>query len=63
VERQVEISGPDALEFVGRLTPRDLSQCAVGQGKYVLIAAEDGGVINDPVLIRIAQDRFWLERT
>src|SRR5205823_14562786 len=42
-----------------RLTPRDLSTCAVGQGKYVLITADDGGVINDPVLLRLAEDRFW----
>ena len=60
VERQVEISGPDALTLAQRLTPRDLSRCAVGQGKYVLITADDGGVINDPVLLRLAEDRFWL---
>jgi glycine cleavage system aminomethyltransferase T len=60
VERQVEISGPDAFALTQRLTPRDLSECAVGQGKYVLITAEDGGIINDPVLLRIAEDRFWL---
>ncbi|TME25677.1 MAG: glycine cleavage system protein T [Chloroflexi bacterium] len=60
VERQVEISGPDAFTLTQRLTPRDLSRCAVGQGKYVLITADDGGVINDPVLLRLAEDRFWL---
>ena len=60
VERQVEISGPDAFAFTNMLTPRDLSSCAVGQGKYVLITAEDGGIINDPVLLRLAEDRFWL---
>jgi len=59
VERQVEISGPDAFTLAQRLTPRDLSTCAVGQGKYVLITADDGGVINDPVLLRLAEDRFW----
>ena len=59
VERQVEISGPDAFGLAQRLTPRDLSQCAVGQGKYVLITAEDGGIINDPVLLRLAENRFW----
>ena len=41
VERQVEIPGPDAFEFTNLLTPRDLSRCAVGQGKYVLITGED----------------------
>ncbi len=60
VERQVEIRGPDALEFTQLLTPRDLSDCAVGEAKYVLITAEDGGIINDPVLVRVSEDRFWL---
>ena len=60
VERQVEISGPDAFAFTNMLTPRDLTSCAVGQGKYVLITADDGGIINDPVLLRLAEDRFWL---
>jgi aminomethyltransferase len=60
VERQVEITGPDAFAFTNRLTPRDLSRCAVGQGKYVLITAEDGGIINDPVLLRLGEDHFWL---
>ena len=41
VERQVEITGPDAFDFTNMLTPRDLGRCQVGQGKYVLITAED----------------------
>jgi len=60
VERQVEITGPDAFAFTNRLTPRDLTRCAVGQGKYVVITAEDGGVINDPVLLRLGENHFWL---
>ena len=60
VERQVEITGPDAAQFTQLLTPRNLSQCAVGQCKYVLITNADGGIINDPVLLRLAEDRFWL---
>jgi aminomethyltransferase len=60
VERQVEITGPDAFAFTNMLTPRDLSKCAVGQGKYVVITAEDGGIINDPVLLRLAENHFWL---
>jgi glycine cleavage system T protein len=60
VERQVEITGPDAFEFTNRLTPRDLSKCAVGQGKYVAITADDGGVVNDPVLLRLGENHFWL---
>jgi aminomethyltransferase len=60
VERIVEITGPDASAFVNTLTCRDLTTCAVGQGKYVLITAEDGGIVNDPVLLRIGADRWWL---
>ena len=60
VERQVEITGPDAFAFTSLLTPRDLSRCAVGQGKYVVITADDGGIINDPVLLRLGENHFWL---
>lgn len=60
VERQLEITGRDAFTFVNMLTPRDLTRCAVGQGKYVVITAEDGGIINDPVLLRLGENHFWL---
>ena len=60
VERQVEITGPDAFKFTNMLTPRDLDTCAVGQGKYVVITAGDGGIINDPVLLRLGENHFWL---
>ncbi len=59
-QRQVEITGPDAARFTQLLTPRDLSTCAVGQCKYVLVTAEDGGVLNDPVLLRLGENHFWL---
>jgi glycine cleavage system T protein len=60
VERQVEIKGPDAFELTNMLTPRDLTKCAVGQGKYVILTAEDGGLVNDPVLLRLGENHFWL---
>ena len=60
VQRQVEITGPDAARFTQFLTPRNLSSCAVGQCKYVLLTTERGGIVNDPVLLRLAEDRFWL---
>ena len=60
VERQVEITGPDAYQFIQLLTPRDLSKLAVGQCKYVLIVNEQGGILNDPVLLRLGQNHFWL---
>jgi glycine cleavage system aminomethyltransferase T len=60
VERCVEISGPDALVFTNLLTCRDLTTCAVGQCKYVLLTDANGGIVNDPVLLRLEDDRFWL---
>ncbi|SDZ50772.1 aminomethyltransferase [Jannaschia faecimaris] len=60
VERQVEITGPDAARFTQMLTPRDLSRMAVGQCKYVLITNANGGILNDPIVLRLAEDHFWL---
>jgi aminomethyltransferase len=59
-ERQVEITGPDAARFTQLLTPRDLSKCAVGQCKYVVLTSDNGGVVNDPVLLKLGEDHFWL---
>src|SRR2546429_3480794 len=53
VERQVEISGKDGAKFAELITPRDLTKCDVGQGKYVVITDENGGIINDPLLVRL----------
>jgi glycine cleavage system aminomethyltransferase T len=60
VERCVEIAGTDALAFTDLLTCRDLTTCEVGQCKYVLLTEGRGGIVNDPVLLRLAEDRFWL---
>ena len=60
VERQVEITGPDAYQFIQLLTPRDLSKLAIGQCKYILIVNEQGGILNDPVLLRLGENHFWL---
>ncbi len=60
VERQVEITGPDAAKFTQLLTPRDLSKLVVGQCKYILITNADGGLLNDPILLRLAENHFWI---
>ncbi|MGH2763516.1 MAG: glycine cleavage T C-terminal barrel domain-containing protein [Thermoleophilaceae bacterium] len=59
-ERQIEISGPDAFELTNLLVARDLNKCAVEQCKYVFLCLPDGGIINDPVLLRVEENRFWL---
>lgn len=61
VERTVEVRGPDADHFVDFLTCRDLTTCAVGQGKYMLVIAPDGGIVNDPVLLHVAKNTWWMQ--
>lgn len=60
VERQVEITGPDAAKFTQMLTPRDLSKLSVGQCKYILITNAEGGLLNDPILLRLGESHFWI---
>ena len=60
VERQVEITGPDAAKFTQMLTCRDLSKMAVGQCKYILITNANGGILNDPILLRLAENHYWI---
>ena len=59
VERQVQIKGPDASKFVQMMTPRDLSSMQVGQCKYVILTNQHGGVLNDPILLRVEEDIYW----
>jgi|TARA_B100001093_G_scaffold513803_1_gene586469 aminomethyltransferase len=59
VERQVQIKGPDASKFVQMMTPRDLSEMKVGQCKYVILTNQYGGILNDPILLRVEEDLYW----
>jgi len=59
VERQVEIKGPDASKFTQLLTPRNLSNCEVNQCKYVLNTNYEGGILSDPILLRLGEDHWW----
>jgi glycine cleavage system aminomethyltransferase T len=59
-ERQVEISGPDAAAFIDRLTPRDVTKVAPGKCRYIIITSEEGAIVNDPVMLRLAENRYWL---
>ena len=60
VQRVVEFSGPDALAFMELLTPRSVAKVNVGQCRYIFLCNQDGGMLNDPVMLRIAEDRFWI---
>ncbi|MGB7286946.1 MAG: glycine cleavage T C-terminal barrel domain-containing protein [Salaquimonas sp.] len=59
VERQVELKGPDAATLAQILSPRDISKCKVGQGKYIPLCNHKGTLINDPILLKLADDHFW----
>ena len=61
VERTVEISGPDADLLIDYITCRDLTKCAVGQGKYMPVIAPAGGIVNDPVLLHVAEGQWWMQ--
>lgn len=60
VQRGIEITGPDAFTFTNRLVTRDLTKCDVGQCKYTFITDTSGGIINDPVLLRLGENHFLL---
>lgn len=59
-QRQIQLKGPDAAHLAQILCPRDLSRCVEGQGKYVAICNHAGTVINDPILLKRADDYYWL---
>ncbi len=61
VERQIQIKGPDAADFVDLLITRDVQTLVpTMQARYVILCNQHGGIINDPVLLRVADDEFWL---
>ena len=59
-QRQVEIRGPDAAKLVQWMTPRDLRQAKIGQCLYITLIDQNAGMINDPILLKLAEDHFWL---
>ncbi len=59
VERQIRVKGPDALKFTNFVITRDATRIDVMKGKYVILCNDKGGVLNDPILLRVAEDEFW----
>mgnify|MGYP001329302662 CR=1 FL=1 len=60
VQRQIQISGKDAFSLVQLMTPRDLSGLRVGECRYIPVIDENAGMLNDPVLLKLSEDKFWL---
>ena len=59
VERQIRVKGPDAMKFTNYVITRDATRIEVMKGKYVILFNDKGGVLNDPILLRVAEDEFW----
>ncbi|MCH2452924.1 MAG: dimethylsulfoniopropionate demethylase [Gemmatimonadetes bacterium] len=59
-QRQVEIRGPDAAKLVQLMTPRDLRQAKIGHCLYISLIDNNAGIINDPILLKLEEDHFWL---
>src|ERR1700754_406589 len=59
VERQIRVKGPDAEDFVNFVITRDATRIPVMRARYVILCNENGAILNDPVLLRIAPDEFW----
>jgi glycine cleavage system aminomethyltransferase T len=59
VERQIRVKGPDAEALTNYVITRDASEIEPMHGKYVILCNEDGGILNDPVLLRPGEDEFW----
>ena len=59
VERQIRVKGPDAEAFVDYVITRDATKIKPMHGKYCILCNEKGGILNDPVLLRLAEDEFW----
>ena len=59
-ERQIEVNGPDAMQLVEMLTPRDLTGMTLGQCSYMPVVDDNGGMLNDPVILKLADDRYWI---
>ena len=59
VERQIQVKGADAEAFVDMVITRRADKCEVGKCRYVIVCNSDGGILNDPVLLRLAADEFW----
>ena len=59
-QRQIEIAGPDAFRFIQFLTPRDISKCEIGQCHYMVLTNQDGGIVNDAILLHVSENQYWL---
>ena len=59
VERQIQVKGPDAAKFIDLIITRSVDKIKPGTARYVILCNQYGGILNDPVLLRLSDDEFW----
>lgn len=59
-QKQVQVTGPDAPKLIELLSPRDMSGCKVGMCQYILLTDENGGIVNDAVLLHVEENKYWI---
>jgi glycine cleavage system aminomethyltransferase T len=59
-QKQIQVTGPDAPKLVELLSPRDMSGCEVGMCQYILLTDENGGIVNDAVMLRVEENMYWI---
>ena len=59
VERQIQVKGPDAETFVDYVITRDATKISSMRARYIILCNHMGGVLNDPILLRLSKDEFW----
>ncbi len=60
VERQIQVKGPDAEAFINFIITRDATRIKPMHAKYVILCNQKGGILNDPILLRLSKDEFWI---
>jgi aminomethyltransferase len=59
-QKQIQVTGPDAPKLIELLSPRDMSGCDVGMCQYILLTDENGGIVNDAVMLRVEENMYWI---
>ena len=59
-ERQVQITGKDSAKLVQLMTCRDLSKSKIGKCYYAPLVDNQGNLVNDPIINKLADDKWWL---
>ena len=60
---KIDARGPDVVEFLERIYTHNVGRMKIGRCAYGIMLGEDGMVMDDGVMARLAEDRFYLTTT